>query len=127
MREVEHLAGAQARRDVARVHCALHFVRDQERQHVGALAGRADVGDLEALVARPRRPGVGDRPDQGPHAAVAQIQRLGAPLVAVADDGHRAVEQRLQTRIRVADHVHPGNLPVAVHGGRADRPYTFSA
>ena len=76
------------------IEIALDMIRDQNHHHVGGLGGVADWREPSARRLRPwPRSCFQVQPDHDVHAAVAQIQRVGVALAAVADDGDRLVLQ----------------------------------
>jgi hypothetical protein len=82
-------AFAQVRRDLVAVDARLSLVRGEHDGEIRLRRGFGCRHDVESVLGRARTAGrsFGEADDDG-DAAVAQVQRLGAPLVAVADHGH---------------------------------------
>ena len=89
VREHEHLAGREVRRDLLTEQVRLHQIRHEHHHDVGPRRGRRDVERREPGFRR-GLPAAAARPhaDANVDAAVSQVQRVRMSLRAVADDGH---------------------------------------
>jgi hypothetical protein len=87
--EHDHVALFQVRLDRLFVDGALQLVGHDDHDDVGFFGGVGDAEDAQAA-----RLGLGlalaplGQPDTHIDAAVLQVERVGVPLAAVADDGH---------------------------------------
>ncbi len=116
VREHQHLARAQVRRDLLRVDAGLPGIRGQDHDHVRPGRGVAPRNDGQAL-------GFGSRPRAAAgveghlhrNAAVPQVERVGMPLRSVPEDGDllRLNESEVR-RIVVVDGGHLSVFPSGV-------------
>ena len=83
------LALGHVRLQVVFIEHGLHVVLGQDLHHLGLGRGLGGRHRLEAVLHRQVVVGrAGHFGDQHVHAAVPEVQRLGVPLGAEADDGH---------------------------------------
>src|SRR5699024_3461084 len=84
------------------VDITLVLIGHQDHHNVGGLGGLGDSGDLQALLGG-LGPGGGAlfEPDDDVDAGVAQAQRVGMALGAVADDGHSLAGEHGQVGVVV--------------------------
>ena len=114
VREHQHLAGGQVRRDLAAVEPAWRCVSGTSTMitsaHFGHLGHRVDGQPRRRrLLARPAGRG---QPDPHVHAAVLQVQRVRMALRSVADDRHLlAADQREVGVVVVVHRCWLGHLP----------------
>ena len=95
----------QVRRDLGGEHGGHRLVRQHQHDRVGGGHGRGDRRHGAAFGAGPFGPGgAGAGADQDLHPAAAQVQGLGAPHGAVADDRHGAPAQRAEVGPHGLDH-----------------------
>jgi hypothetical protein len=83
-REGDARSRAEARRDVALVDLGHDLVGDEQHDHVSPRGRFRHVEDGEAVAGRARARRVADVPDDDREAGIAQVERLGTSLVAVA-------------------------------------------
>ncbi len=88
VREQQRAARAQLLSDRLHVDLGLLHVGREQRDEVGLGSGGGALGDAQpvSLGLVPARPALA-RADHDVEAGVAQVQRVGAALAAVADDG----------------------------------------
>ena len=92
--EHQSLTLGHVRRDFARVQIALDMIRDQDHHHIGGLRGVGGGKNLEPGRFRLGRALASFvQSNHYVHAAIAQIERVGVALAAVADDRYRLVLQ----------------------------------
>ena len=96
---------------------ALQFVGRQHHHHVGPLGGLGHFHDLEllALGLLDARRGLAQRDRDVLDAAVAQIERVGMALAAIADDGDLLALDQVQVGITIVVNTHSLN-PLDGHG-----------
>jgi hypothetical protein len=88
MREHQPLARRQLRTDGLVEHASVDFVGQQHEEERAASRCLSQRARLEAVTLRQRSILVVAIPDEDAHLRVAQRQRLGASLDAVAEDSH---------------------------------------
>ena len=95
----------------------LHVVRREDHDQVGLLARlvRGEHAQPLGLGLRPALRALG-QPDPDVDAAVAQGQRVGVPLAAVAEDRHVAPLDHRQVGVVVVEHLSHGGLSFSVLG-----------
>jgi hypothetical protein len=98
--------------DLLGVDGALHLVGSEDDDEVGLLHGVTDRGDGEALGLRLGAAlGPLGQADSDVDARVAQVERVGVALAAVADDGHLRALDHAQVCVVVVEHLgHVGQL-----------------
>jgi hypothetical protein len=102
-RAVLHILGEMVAIDVA-----LQFVGGEHHHHVGPFGGVGHLHDLEflglGLLHAAGGLAQGDRDLL--HAAVAQVQRMGVALAAVADDGDLLALDQVQVGVAIVVNTH---------------------
>src|SRR3954452_1848172 len=94
MGEEHRGAGFEVGLDLALVDALLHVVGKEDRDELCALHSCGDGFHREPGFLRGApRIAPETQPDLDLHAGVAQVERMGMALAAIADDGHFAVEQ----------------------------------
>jgi len=114
MGEEQRRALLEVRGDRLGIDAALGLVRGQDHDDVGLLDSLGHREDLQALGLRlgPRPAPLGQA-DPDVDAGVAQVERMGVTLAAVADHGHMAPLDHGQVCIIVVEHFsHVGLLQV---------------
>jgi hypothetical protein len=111
--DVDAGARAQARADLRLEHLGHHLVRDQQQDDVGLRHGLRRLVHGEALGRRGGARLVVAHADPHVETGVAQVEGLGAALVAVAEHGDALAGQRVEARVGV---------PVDPGGGHARAP-----
>lgn len=103
MAEHQALARPGVRRQPGLPDLLVGFVRGQDGEHVGAPGGVLKGDDLEpvGLGLGARRRALAQRHQNARHPAVAQIERMGAAMIAIADQRHGAPRDRLQIDVGV--------------------------
>ena len=87
--EQQRVAGSDPVADRLLPDVVVALVGEQDHHDVPARGGVGDVGDLEALGAGLiDGRGVRTEPDDDIDAGVLEVERVGVPLGAVAEDGH---------------------------------------
>jgi len=117
VREEQRIAGHQVRGDLLDVQLPLHLVGGEDHHQIGLRDGLRDGKHPQALGLRLRRRGAaGAQADAHVDAGVAQAERVGVTLRAVADDGDAAVLDDRQVGVGVVEHFCHGvsNLLVGV-------------
>jgi len=111
VREEQRRALREVRGDRLGVHAALDLVRRQDHDEVGLLDGLGHRDDPEALSLG-LGPGAAALCQSDPHvdAGVAQVQRVGVTLAAVADHGDLAPLDHGQVCVIVIEHFSHGGL-----------------
>ena len=92
--EEQRRARLEIRRDLALVDALLHVVGEEDGDELGAAHRLGERLDRQAglLGGRPGRAPFA-QPDLDVDARVAQVERVGVTLAAVAEDGHLAGEE----------------------------------
>ena len=100
VREHQHLAGREVRRDLLLEQIRLHQIGHEDHDHVGPLRGGRRLERREAVLFR-RLPAAAARPhaDADVGAAVLQVQRVRVALRAVADHGDAPRQDRVQVNV----------------------------
>jgi hypothetical protein len=93
-------------RNLGGEHAGHHFVGDEEQDHAALGGGPGDGQHGKTVVAGPAGIFVLAVTDDDLQVAIAQVQRLGAALVAIADDGDGAGGQEGQVRMGVGVELH---------------------
>ena len=94
VRAHQHIARLEMRADLRAVDVALHFVGQQDVDHVGLLGRLFDAHRLKAVAHGQFVVGAaGPLADDHRAAAVAQVLGLGMALRTIADDGDRLALQ----------------------------------
>jgi hypothetical protein len=109
--EEERVAVGDVGRDGLGVEMALDVVRDEDHDHVRFLDGLRRRHDAQALRLglRPALAVLGE-PDPDVDARVAQAERVGVALTAVAENGHIAALDDGQIGVGVVQHLGHGNV-----------------
>ena len=92
------------------IDAAMVLVGRQHHDEVGLAGGLGCRHDVKAVGSRPlAAAGAGRQRDGDGDAAVAQVERLGAPLIAVAEDRHplRADQRQIGIGIEIDAHRTP--------------------
>ena len=106
MAETERRARAEIRLDFP-VKRRMDFIRREHHDDIGRCHGTFDQGSTEArsfnLDCAPR---AAAKPDDHVDPAIVKVERLGAALVAVAEDGDALARQRSRIDVGVAQQIH---------------------
>ena len=109
VREEERGVVLQVRLDLLGVDGALVLVRREDHHHVRLLHGVRNSGDLQALLLGTCPGGRANAETDGHvNAGVAQVQRVGVALGAVADDGDLLGLDECEIGIVVVEHFSHG-------------------
>ncbi|HET9387630.1 MAG TPA: hypothetical protein VFO67_21020 [Gemmatimonadales bacterium] len=102
VREHQRLSSPERGGHRGLIDCALLGVGHEHHDHITRLGGVGDRPHLQAVVARalPRR-AVRPQPHDYARTALLQVERVGVPLTAVADDGEHAIAQSCTVGIRL--------------------------
>ena len=102
-RALLHVAG-----EVVAIDVALQFVGREHHHHVGPFGGLGDFHDLEFLgLGLFDAAGTFAQPDRDLlHAAVAQVERVGVALAAVADNGDLLALDQVQVGVAIVVNTH---------------------
>ena len=117
-RTVLHVGG-----EVIAIDVGLQLVGRQHHHHVGPLGGLGDLHDLELLAL-----GLGhalgalaQRDRDVLDARVAQVERVGVPLAAIADDGDLLALDQVQVGVAIVVNAHGVPLPCFGQASRTAR------
>jgi len=88
VREHEHLAGTQVGTDLFGVQLGLGLIGNQDHDHIAPLGNISDGADFKTgLLRLDDGPGGGRKADLHLNAGILQVESMGMPLGAIADDG----------------------------------------
>jgi uncharacterized phage protein gp47/JayE len=116
--EQQRVAVRQPGGDVVGEQPPLQLVRREDHDQVASGGGLARREHLEALLARRlHRRRARAQPHHDAHPRVAQVQRVGVALAAVADHGHGLAAQQVEVGVCVVVHRHGGAPGLVWRGG----------
>ena len=85
---ISSLPGGEVGRDLFGIELGRGLIGNQHHHHVGPFGGLGHGSYLKAgLLGLGNRLGVGGKADLHLHAGILQVESMGVPLGAVADDG----------------------------------------
>jgi len=106
MRKIQRLPAAQAGAQGVAVNLALDFIGDQQGQDVGALGDFGDRADHKAVFFRLARGFIAQASHHDVEPRVAQVQRLGAPLISIANDSQGFLTEYFQAGVGIVEGFH---------------------
>ncbi len=105
VRGAEGFAGFQMRGDALVINLGLHFIGQRDDDQIGRLDGVFDAHRVEAVLdGQPAIGAVLAIGDDDLDAAVAEVQAVGVPLRAEAEDGDGLALQGVERGIFFVDH-----------------------